>query len=56
MTLKYYDAYRKGSYSKKPKDSYINDFSAMMAHSFDNAANITEKHILLIEKVKLKLN
>ena len=40
MTLKYYDAYRKGSYSKKPKDSYINDFSAMMAHSFDNAANI----------------
>ena len=40
MTLKYYNAYSKGSYSKRPKDSYINDFSAIMAHSFDNAANI----------------
>lgn len=40
MTLKYYNAYSKGSYAKRPKDSYINDFSAIMAHSFDNAANI----------------
>ena len=40
MTLKYYNAYSKGSYTKRPKDSYINDFSAIMAHSFDNAANI----------------
>lgn len=40
MTLKYYNAYSEGPRTKKAKDSYINDFSAMMAHSFDNAANI----------------
>ena len=40
MTLKYYEAYNKGPRTKKAKDSYINDFSAMMAQSFDNAANI----------------
>lgn len=45
MTLKFYNAYSKGSYSKKPKDSYINDFSAIMAHSFDNAANIIYNEI-----------
>lgn len=40
MTLKYYEAYNKGARTAKPKDSYINDFSAMMAHSFDNTSNI----------------
>ena len=40
MTLKYYEAYNRGARTKKPKDSYINDFSAIMAQGFDNAANI----------------
>ena len=40
MTLKYYNAYSKGPRTKTAKDSYINDFSAMMSQSFDNAANI----------------
>lgn len=40
MSLKYYNAYGVGARTKKPKDTYMNDFSAMMAHSFDNAPNV----------------